>query len=112
MIGYRILSRFPEYRRGKELVVAHHEWYAGGGYPTGGPTRDRQVSDNVLRSQSNPDEIWLMVGFEDEASYRSNADDPETDKMAQEYQQLMAAPPEWHDGEIVAMTQAENAAGV
>jgi len=48
MIGYRILSRFPEYRRGKELVVAHHEWYAGGGYPTGGPTRDRQVSDNVL----------------------------------------------------------------
>ena len=70
------------------------------------------VFNNVLRSQSNPDEIWLMVGFEDEASYRSNADDPETDKMAQEYQQLMAAPPEWHDGEIVAMTQAENAAGV
>ena len=70
------------------------------------------VFNNVLRSQANPDEIWLMVGFEDEASYRSNADDPETDKMAQEYQQLMAAPPEWHDGEIVAMTQAENAAGV
>jgi quinol monooxygenase YgiN len=70
------------------------------------------VFTSVLRSQSDPNEIWLTVGFEDEASYRANADDPETDKMAQEYQQMLAAPPEWHDGEIVAMTQAENAAGV
>ena len=77
---------------------------------------DRQakgfVFSTVLQSQSDPNEIWLTVGFEDEASYRANADDPETDKMAQEYQQMLSAPPEWHDGEIVSMTQAENAAGV
>jgi len=60
----------------------------------------------VYRSQSDPNEIWLTVGFEDEASYRANAEDPNTDKMAQQYQELLTAPPEWHDGEIVAMDQA------
>jgi len=64
----------------------------------------------VYRSTSDPDETWLVVGFEDEASYRANADDPETDKMAQQYQELLAAPPDWHDGEIVSMTRAEDTA--
>lgn len=71
---------------------------------------DRQaegfVFTNVLRSKDDPNEVWLIVGFEDEASYRANADDPETNKMAESYQPLMAAPPEWHDGEFVSMMQA------
>jgi hypothetical protein len=54
--------------------------------------------------------VWLVVGFEDEATYRANADDPQTDQMAQAYQQMLAAPPEWHDGEIVSMTRAEDRA--
>jgi quinol monooxygenase YgiN len=61
----------------------------------------------VYRSQSDPNEMWLTVGFKDEASYRANADNPETDKMAQQFQQMLDAPPEWHDGEIVSMNQAE-----
>jgi quinol monooxygenase YgiN len=64
----------------------------------------------VYRSQSDPNETWLTVGFEDEASYRANANDPETDKMAQQYQQILAEPPEWHDGEIVSMRRAEDTA--
>jgi quinol monooxygenase YgiN len=66
--------------------------------------------NTVYRSKSDPDEVWLIVGFEDEASYRANADDPKTNEMAEQYQQLMAAPPEWHDGEIVSMTRAEDRA--
>lgn len=62
----------------------------------------------VYRSKSDPDEVWLTVGFEDEASYRANADDPQTQQMAEKYQQLMSAPPEWHDGEIVTMARAED----
>jgi hypothetical protein len=54
---------------------------------------ERQVNGFVFtasyRSQSDPDEIWLAVGFEDEASYRANA---------------------WHDGEIVSMNRAEDRA--
>jgi quinol monooxygenase YgiN len=64
----------------------------------------------VYRSQSDPDEVWLIVGFEDEAAYRANAEDPQTDEMAQQYRQLLAAPPEWHDGEIVSMTRSEDRA--
>jgi quinol monooxygenase YgiN len=60
----------------------------------------------VYRSQSDPDEVWLIVGFEDEASYRANANDPRTDEMSKGYQQLLAAAPEWHDGEIVSMLRA------
>ncbi len=64
----------------------------------------------VYRSKSDPDEVWLVVGFEDEASYRANAENPRTDEMSKRFQQLMAAPPEWHDGEIVSMTRAEDRA--
>ena len=60
----------------------------------------------VYRSTSDPNEAWLVVGFEDEASYRANADDPETDKMATQMRELLAAPPEWNDGEIVSMRRA------
>jgi hypothetical protein len=33
----------------------------------------------IYRSQSDPDEVWLVVGFEDETTYRANADDPRTE---------------------------------
>jgi hypothetical protein len=65
----------------------------------------RFLFNAVYRSQTDPDEVWLVVGFEDEATYH-----PQTDQMAQQYQGLMASPPEWHDGEIVSMTRAEDRA--
>jgi len=33
--GADILAKFPEYRRGRELVLAHHERIDGRGYPRG-----------------------------------------------------------------------------
>jgi quinol monooxygenase YgiN len=66
--------------------------------------------NTVFRSQKDPNEIWLVVGFEDEASYRANADNPRTNEMAEQYQKMMTAPPEWHDGEIVTMSRAEDRA--
>src|SRR6267143_328008 len=33
--GAEILAKFPEYRRGRELVLAHHERLDGLGYPRG-----------------------------------------------------------------------------
>lgn len=64
------------------------------------PTKGRRFNA-VYRSQSDPDEVWMVVGFEDEATYRANANNPETAAMAEQWQKLVAAPPEWHDGEIV-----------
>jgi quinol monooxygenase YgiN len=66
----------------------------------GRPVKGR-VFNAVFRSQSDPDELWSVVGFEDEAAYRANANDPQTSEVAKQLKQLMAAPPEWHDGEIV-----------
>jgi hypothetical protein len=66
----------------------------------GRPVKGR-VFNTVFRSQSDPDEVWSVVGFEDEATYRANASDPQTAAQAKQWQQLIAAPPEWHDGEIV-----------
>ncbi len=66
------------------------------------------VYNAVFRSKTDPDEVWLTVGFEDEASYRANAEDPQTQQMSRQYQDFLAAPPEWHDGEIVTMTRAED----
>jgi hypothetical protein len=64
------------------------------------PVKGR-VFNAVFRSQTDPDEVWSVVGFEDEASYRSNSDDPETEARSKVMREMMAAPPEWHDGEIV-----------
>ena len=64
----------------------------------------------IYRSKTDPNETWMTVGFEDEASYRANAEDPQTDQMAQQQQLLMAAPPEWHDGEIVSMRSVKDLA--
>jgi HD-GYP domain-containing protein (c-di-GMP phosphodiesterase class II) len=34
-LGYNILSRFTDYKYGKDLVLMHHERYDGQGYPRG-----------------------------------------------------------------------------
>jgi HD-GYP domain-containing protein (c-di-GMP phosphodiesterase class II) len=33
--GYELLAKFPQYRRGREIVLAHHERIDGKGYPRG-----------------------------------------------------------------------------
>jgi HD-GYP domain-containing protein (c-di-GMP phosphodiesterase class II) len=33
--GHQILARFPQYRKGRDIVLAHHERFDGQGYPRG-----------------------------------------------------------------------------
>jgi HD-GYP domain-containing protein (c-di-GMP phosphodiesterase class II) len=33
--GHQILARFPQYRKGRDVVLAHHERFDGKGYPRG-----------------------------------------------------------------------------
>lgn len=50
------------------------------------------------------DEVWGVAIFEDEKSYRDNANDPEQDKEYQQLRALLTADPEWHDGNIESIT--------
>ena len=47
-VGYEILSRFPEYQVGRDLILAHHERYDGGGYPKKVTGRTLPVLAQVL----------------------------------------------------------------
>lgn len=48
------------------------------------------------------DEIWGVAVFEDEKSYRANAESPEQDKQYRQFRELLVADPEWHDGTVIA----------
>lgn len=72
----------------------------------GGPDmRDRQMRGfrwtAVYQADSNADELWLVVAFESREAYHANAGDPAQDAEYRKMRALLAADPEWHDGEIV-----------
>jgi hypothetical protein len=60
------------------------------------------VATYVYRSDGDPDEYWMAVVFTDREAYRRNAEDPAQDVRYREMRALLAADPEWHDGEIVS----------
>jgi quinol monooxygenase YgiN len=59
------------------------------------------VFDYVFKLDSGNDEYFLVVGFTDKDAYVKNAESPEMHQRYEEYRNLLAAEPEWHDGEIV-----------
>lgn len=59
------------------------------------------VFDYVFQSDTDPNELWLAVGFESRDAYVKNAQSPEQAERYAEYRALLDGDPEWHDGEIV-----------
>ncbi|MDO8670647.1 MAG: HD-GYP domain-containing protein, partial [Dehalococcoidia bacterium] len=57
-VGHDILSRFPQYQRGKELVLTHHERFDGNGYPNG---RDGQLLPLGSQIISVADALEAMI---------------------------------------------------
>lgn len=56
----------------------------------------------VYQSDKDPNEYYLAVLFESKDAYWANARSPEQDARYRQMRDLLAADPEWHDGEIVA----------
>ena len=48
LVGYEILSRFPEYSSGRDLILTHHERYDGMGYPRRVAGRDLPLLAQIL----------------------------------------------------------------
>jgi quinol monooxygenase YgiN len=59
------------------------------------------VFEHVFRLDSNPNDYMLVVGFTNREAYRANADSPDQHARYLRFRELLAAEPEWHDGEIV-----------
>ena len=59
------------------------------------------VSTTVYRMDSDANQFYMAVVFDDAATYRANAQSPEQDARYQQMVELLEGPPEWHDGEIV-----------
>jgi quinol monooxygenase YgiN len=66
-----------------------------------GPNADGYAFHHVYRLDSGNDEYMLVVGFRDRESYMANANSPEQNEFYEKFRALLAADPEWHDGEIV-----------
>ena len=59
------------------------------------------VAQYVYRMDADPDEVYLAVVFQSREAYRANAESPEQNARYQQMVELLAGPPEWHDGEII-----------
>jgi heme-degrading monooxygenase HmoA len=59
------------------------------------------LTEQVLRTDADPNAYVMVVGFTSREAYRANAANPEQHARYLGFRQLLAADPEWHDGEIV-----------
>lgn len=60
-----------------------------------------QMARYVYRMDANPQEYMLVAVFESREAYQANAASPAQHQRFTELRALLAADPEWHDGEIV-----------
>jgi antibiotic biosynthesis monooxygenase (ABM) superfamily enzyme len=55
----------------------------------------------IYRMDSGGGEYYMAVAFESKEAYHANAESPDQDARYQQMRGLLAADPEWHDGEII-----------
>jgi len=56
---------------------------------------------HLYQSDDDPNVCWLAVAFDNRASYRANAENPEQNARYQAMRALLAADPQWHDGVVL-----------
>ena len=59
------------------------------------------VSTTTYRMDNSPDEYYMAVVFDNKDAYTRNANDPAQDARYRKMRELLAADPEWHDGEVI-----------
>jgi quinol monooxygenase YgiN len=78
-----------------ELQALGDEWTQARGMSTG------QVAEYIFKLEGRENELMLVAIFKDRDAYYTNAKDPETDRWYRQMRELLAADPEWNDGEII-----------
>jgi hypothetical protein len=59
------------------------------------------VAEFTFRMDEDPKVYSGAVAVESREAYRAVAESPEQDARYQQLLQLLEAPPEWHDGEVL-----------
>jgi quinol monooxygenase YgiN len=59
------------------------------------------IATYIYQRSEDPNEVWLVVMFESKEAYYKNAESPAQHEQFTQMSQLLAAPPEWHDGEVI-----------
>ena len=63
--------------------------------------REGHVATYVFKSDADPNVHFVTTIFESKTAYKKFADSPEQDKRFHQMRELLAAEPEWHDGEVI-----------
>ena len=56
----------------------------------------------IYKLDAGANEYLIVIGFESKEAYVANANSPEQHERYEQYVNLLDAPPEWNDGEIVS----------
>lgn len=56
------------------------------------------IGSHLMFPDARADEVWLVVFFEDKASYERNASDPAQHERYVKFRALLQGDPEWTDG--------------
>ena len=59
------------------------------------------VMVSVLRTDADPDQVFIAGVFESREAYQRSAASPEQDARFRRLRELLVADPEWHDGEVI-----------
>lgn len=57
---------------------------------------------HIYKLDAGSNDYLILVGFESKEAYVANANSPEQHERYEQYMNLLAAPPEWNDGEIIS----------
>jgi heme-degrading monooxygenase HmoA len=63
--------------------------------------QEGHVATYVFKSDSDPNVHFVTTIFESKDAYKKFADSPDQDKRFRQMRELLAADPEWHDGEVI-----------
>src|SRR3954465_8553904 len=61
----------------------------------------------VYQMDNNPNEYIMVVVFDSEEAYKRNAASPDQDVRYRMFREILAAEPEWNDGQIVYSRMSE-----
>ena len=59
------------------------------------------VATYVFKSDADPNVHFVTTVFESKSAYKKFADSPAQDERCRQMRELLAADPEWHDGEVI-----------